>query len=76
MAKQRTGPSAFDPLGDAPLEAVSSPRVADIARAAAGEPLVVHGRDDWYHVLELCAFDLAELWFAVYRHENGRVGDE
>ena len=51
MAKQRTGSRAFDPLGDAPLEAVSSPR-ADIARAAAGEPLVVHGRDDWYHVLE------------------------
>ncbi len=51
MAKQRSGAQAFDPLGDAPLEAVSSPHPA-IARAAAGEPPMTAGRDDWYHVLE------------------------
>lgn len=51
MAKQRSGPRAFDPLGDAPLEAVSSP-MEDIARAAAGEPVRRGGRDDWFHVLE------------------------
>ena len=57
MAKQRTGPQAFDPLGDAPLEAVSSAPASPsthpaIARAAAGEPTMTAGRDDWYHVLE------------------------
>ena len=52
MAKQRRRVGAFDPLGDAPLEAVSAPLADDIARAAAGEPVRTAGRDDWYHVLE------------------------
>ena len=57
MAKQRTGSRSFDPLGDAPLEEVATRPAAEdaranLARAAAGEPLAVHGRDDWFHVLD------------------------
>jgi methyl-accepting chemotaxis protein len=51
MAKQRTGSSTFDPLGDAPFETVTGAR-AEIARAAAGESTPRLHHDDGFRVLD------------------------